>query len=132
MVNVPKKNADILDKEAVADVATIGPHGEPQNSPVWFEWDGEHVLFSQTPAKQKYKNIQHDPRVAISILDPDDPYRRIEVRGYVTSIEPDEDRSFINHLAKAYTGQDEYTYDEPGTERLIVEVLPVHFTTYGE
>jgi PPOX class probable F420-dependent enzyme len=128
----PEKDADILEQKAFAHVATIGPHGEPQNTPVWFDWDGERFLFSQTHDKQKMKNIERDPRVAISIQDPDDPYRRIEIRGRVAKVEPDPDRRFINALNKTYTGEDEYTHDPPGTERLIVQVEPEHFTTYGD
>jgi PPOX class probable F420-dependent enzyme len=128
----PKKYADILDKKAFAHVATIGPDGEPQNNPVWFEWDGERFLFSQTKDKQKFHNIKRDPRVAVSIQDPEDPYRRVEIRGRVTKVEPDADRQFIDRLAKEYMGKDEYTDDPPGTERLIVEVEPEHFTIYGD
>lgn len=127
----PKDYRDILDKHGFAHVATIGPHGEPQNNPVWFEWDGKRFLFSQTKDKQKFRNLKHDSRVAVSIQDPENPYRRVEIRGHVAEIEPDEDREFINHLAKTYRGEDEYQYDPPGTERLIVKVEPDRFTTYG-
>ena len=61
---IPKGYEDLLETTALAHVATIGPHGEPQSNPVWFGWDGEHVKFSQTKTRQKYRNIQRDSRVA--------------------------------------------------------------------
>ena len=91
---------DLLGSTALAHVATIGPHGEPQNNPVWFDWDGEHVKFSQTKARQKYRNLNRDPRIALSIVDPEDPYRYLEIRGVVERIDEDPDRAFINAMAK--------------------------------
>ncbi len=78
---VPSSHVDILDKTAFASIATIGPNGEPQNNPIWFGWIGSQNRFLQTTTRQKYRNMRADGRVALSILDPDDPYRYIEVRG---------------------------------------------------
>ena len=59
---VPEQCRDILAAPAFAHVATIGPHGEPQSNPVWFDWDGRYLRFSQTKTRQKYKNFRRDPR----------------------------------------------------------------------
>jgi PPOX class probable F420-dependent enzyme len=125
---IPDNLIDILEAKGFANVATIGPHGEPQNNPVWYLWDGGTVNFSQTTSKQKIKNIQRDRRVALSILDPENPYRYIEIRGEVVSIEPDPDYAFINRLSNKYMGQD-YPWLKEGEERLIVKVKPLHTTT---
>ncbi len=97
---------DLLESEALAHVATIGPKGEPQSNPVWFDWDGTYILFSQTKDRQKYHNVQRNPQVALSIVDPANPYRYLEVRGKVIRIDEDKDRAFINAMAKKYLGLD--------------------------
>lgn len=125
---IPDEFVDILQKNGFAHVATIGPDGEPQNNPVWYAWDGETIAISQTPGKQKYRNLQRDPRVALSIQDPADPYRYLEVRGEVASVEPDPDYAFIHSLANRYMGQD-YPYLEPDEKRLIVKIRPFHTTS---
>ena len=128
---IDPKFADILDKQGFAFIATVDEDCRPHNTPVWFEWNGEHVLISQTKSKVKYKNMNQNPHVAVSISDPDDPYRNIQIRGHVADISRDDDNNFIDALAKAYTGADSYTYDPPGTERFIVAIAPEHVTTYG-
>jgi PPOX class probable F420-dependent enzyme len=128
---VPEPYLDILQSTALAHVATLGPEGEPQSNPVWFDWDGEHVKFSQTKTRQKYRNLRRDPRVSLSIVDPENPYRYLEIRGVVDRIEEDPDLSFINAMAKKYLGMDEYPYHRPGDERVVVFVEPRHTTHMG-
>ena len=79
---IPDSHVDLLDWDvkALAHVATIGPDGEPQSSPVWFDWDGSHLKFSLTTTRQKYRNLQRDKRVSLSIVDPSNLYRYIEIR----------------------------------------------------
>jgi PPOX class probable F420-dependent enzyme len=128
---IPEKFEDLLNSTALAHVATVGPKGEPQNNPVWFDWDGERIRFSQLPVRQKYRNIQREPRVALSIVDPANPYRYLEVRGVVERVEPDRDGAFMNKLAKKYTGQDTYAGAPPGEGRVTVVVKPEHTTHMG-
>ncbi len=128
---IPEKHRDLLGITAPAHVATIGPKGEPRSNPVWFDWDGEHVRFSQTKARQKYRNLHRDPRTALSIVDPDDPFRYLEIRGAVERIEEDADLALINSMAKKYLGEDEYRNHRPGDERVVVLVKPQHTTKMG-
>ncbi len=128
---IPDTHRDILDKKGFAHVATIGPSGEPHSSPVWYDWDGQHLLFSQTKTRQKYRNLQRDPRVAISITDPDNPYRYLEMRGTLDGVEEDEGNAFINAMAKKYMDEDVYPWHQPGDERIVLKVLPSHTTTMG-
>ena len=128
---IPDSHRDILEKKGLAHVATIGPTGEPHNSPVWFEWDGEHVAFSQTKTRQKYKNLLRDPRVSLSITDPDNPYRRLEIRGTLDGVEEDEGNAFINAMAKKYINEDVYPWHQPGDERIVLRVRPGHTTSMG-
>ncbi|MDQ4062769.1 MAG: PPOX class F420-dependent oxidoreductase [Actinomycetota bacterium] len=128
---IPEGYEDLLESTALVHVATIGPHGEPQNNPVWFGWDGEHVKFSQTKGRQKYRNLGRDPRIAFSIVDPENAYRYIGIRGEVDRIEEDPDLDFINAMAKKYLGMDKYPYHQPGDERVVIFVKPQHTTQMG-
>jgi PPOX class probable F420-dependent enzyme len=122
---------DLLESTALAHVATLGPHGEPQSNPVWFDWDGEHIKFSQTKTRQKYRNLQREPRIALSIVDPENPYRYLEIRGEVTRVEEDPNIDFINSIAKKYLGLDRYPYHQPDDERVVVFVRPEHTIQMG-
>lgn len=128
---IPEGYADLLSSTALAHVATIGPHGEPQVNPVWFGWDGQHLLSSQTKTRQKYRNVQRDPRIALSIVDPENPYRYLEIRGTVVEIREDPDRAFINSMAKKYMDQDVYPWHRPGDERVVIVVQPERTTQMG-
>jgi len=128
---IPEKYADILEKKAFAHVATIGPHGEPQSTPVWIDWDGRYLKFSQTKTRQKYENVKRNPKVALSVTDPDNPYLYLEVRGEVVRIDEDPDKAFIDKMAKKYLGQDKYPWSQPGDERVVVVVEPKHTTHMG-
>ena len=128
---IPASHADLLGQPVLAHVATIGPEGQPQNNPVWFGWDGEHLMFSQTTARQKFRNVKRDPRVAISIVDENNPYRYLEIRGVVERIDPDPDNAFINSMAKKYMGEDVYPWHRPEDERVVIVVRPGHTTQMG-
>lgn len=128
---IPDSHRDILDKKGFAHIATIGPDGEPHSSPVWYGWDGEHFLFSQTKTRQKYRNVQREPRIAVSVTDPDNPYRYLEIRGVVEAVEEDEGNAFINAMAKKYMDQNEYPWHRPGDERIVIKVRPEHTTSMG-
>ena len=131
VTTIPASHSDILETKALAHIATIGPHGEPQNNPVWFDWDGTHLLFSQTKGRQKYHNLERDPRVAISIVDPQNPYRYLEIRGRLVRVDEDPNLDFINRMAKKYMGKDKYPWHQPGDERVVMVVEPEHTTKMG-
>lgn len=131
MAVIPEKYMDILNSTSAAHIATIGPKGEPQSSPVWFGWDGEYVLFSLTKTRQKYRNLKRDPRIALSITDPKLLVRYLEIRGAVVRIDEDHELEFINSMAKKYLGLNKYPWHQPGDERVIVVVKPEHVTYQG-
>ncbi len=114
---IPGSYDDVLRSTAVAHVATIGPRGEPQNNPVWF---GEYLKFSQTKTRQKYMNINRDPRIAVSIVEPENHLRYLEVRGEVVRIDEDPNLHFINEMANKYLGLEKYPYHRPGDERVVI------------
>lgn len=126
---VPQEDLGILSSKGFAHIATLGPNHEPQSTPVWFDWDGTYVRISQTKTRQKYRNVQRDPHVALSITDPANPYHYLEIRGKVARIEDDPNKQFINSLAKKYMGVDTYPYSQPGEERVILYIKPERTTS---
>ena len=120
---VPRRLSDILDKRSFAHVATLRQDGMLSVNPVALIWDGEHIRFSSLKTRLKVKNLQADPRLALSIPDPDNINRYLEVRGTAT-FEDDVDRSFINQIARKYMDTDEYPFDQPGDERVTITVHP--------
>ncbi len=128
---IPESHKDLLETTALADIATIGPDGAPHVNPVWFGWDGKQLSFSQTKTRQKYKNLHKDNRISISIVDPTNPYRYIEIRGKVVEFIEDPDKAFIDSMAKKYLGQDKYPWSQPGDERVVVVVEPERALTMG-
>lgn len=131
MIDIPQKEMGILESKGFAHLATIGPHQEPQSNPVWFDWDGTYLKVSQTKTRQKYRNVQRDPHVALSITDPNNPYHYLEVRGKVVRVEEDTNNRFINSLAKKYMNVDTYPYSQPGEERIVLYIQPEHTTSMG-
>ena len=100
--NVPATHVDLLEKPLFAHLATVRPDGAPQSSVMWFGWDGSRVRFTHTRTRQKFRNLAHDARVAFSIRDEANPYRFLEVRGEVESIEPDPGGAFYVTLQRRY------------------------------
>ena len=128
MANLLQEFADLLHSTVLAHIATIGPKGEPQCTPVWFDWDGNTLRFSQTTTRQKFRNLQREPRLALSMVDPNNPYRSLEIRGKVVRIEEDPDLHFLNALTKRYLGRDTYPFHQPGVEHFVLVVQPEHLT----
>ena len=118
---VPDRYHDILASTTLGHLATVDGEGRPQVNPVWFLWDGEHVLLSVRAATQKYRNLRRDPHVAISLSDPARPERYVELRGEVIAFELYEDLTFVNQLARKYTG-DDYRRGHAGEHRYKVTI----------
>ncbi len=124
---IPDSHLNLLTSTAVANVATIGPDGAPQVNPVWFEWDGTNLRFGQVTTRQKLRNLRRDPRIAVSIVDPDNPIRYLEIRG-IARLEPDPELELTHRLGKKYLGLDRFPYLQPGEERVQVVVEPRRVT----
>ena len=99
---IPAEYADLLTRPLFGHLATVRPDGTPQANPMWFSWDGTHLRFTNTTTRQKHRNVTAEPRIAMSVNDPDQPYRYLEVRGRVERIEPDPGAEFFAELAKRY------------------------------
>ena len=128
---VPESHKDLLEAKGFAHLASNGPEGAPQVHPVWYDLDGDRITVSTTKSRQKYRNLQRDPRVALTILDPENPYRYVEIRGRVAEMEDDPDDRFIDRLANKYLGQDTYPWKAPGDERVKIFIEAEKVNTMG-
>jgi PPOX class probable F420-dependent enzyme len=128
---IPEKYRDLFQKRAFASLGTLMPDGRPQVTPVWCDFDGEHVIFNSAKGRQKDRNVRREPRVAMAIVDPENPYRYMEIRGRVVEISEQGAEAHIDKLAKKYLGVDKYPYRQAGETRVIYKVKPEHTTTMG-
>lgn len=103
---VPERFHDILTRARLGHLATISQAGRPEVNPVWFLWDGEHILLSVKAETRKYRNLMRNPNLAISFADPEHPSRYLEIRGQVIDSQRQFDLSFVNQLAQKHTGTD--------------------------
>jgi PPOX class probable F420-dependent enzyme len=120
---VPEEFRDLLKSRELAHLATVDAQGNPPVNPVWFIWDGQHLLLGVQEATAKYRNLRRNPHLAISILDPENPFRYLELRGKVIDFELYVDLSFVSELSRKYTGRD-YPQETMGLRRfkLTVEI----------
>src|SRR6476619_7364328 len=126
MVNIPDKYLDLLQKKkAFATLATAMPDGSPQVTPVWFDYSGGRVRVNTAKGRVKARNLKKGAPVALAIIDPDNPYRYIQIRGHVRRVTEEGAAAHIDSLAKKYLGQDKYTLGQPGEVRLTCEIEPM-------
>lgn len=128
---IPDKYRDLFSKRAFASLATLMPDGRPQVTPVWCDLEGDLVVFNSAKGRQKDKNVRRDPRVSMAIIDPDNPYRFLEIRGRVVEITEEGADAQIDKLAKKYLGVDKYPYAQPGEIRVIYKIKPEHANMMG-
>ena len=131
MASIPEKYLDLFHKKAFAQLATLMPDGSPQVSPVWVDYDGTHILINSAKGRVKDKNMRRDPRVGLDLLDPENPYRHLSLRGRVVDITERDADAHIDKLAKKYLGQDKYPYRGPGEVRVIYKIEPERAHTMG-
>ncbi len=112
-------------KKAFAGLATIMPDGTPQVTPVWFDYHGGRVRVNTAKGRVKARNLKPGAAVALSIMDPDNPYRYVQIRGRVASATETGADAHINSLAKKYLGKDKYPFRQPGEVRVMYEIEPV-------
>lgn len=112
-----KKAQELIGRPVIANVATVDTEGRPQLTPVWIDLDGGDLVFNTAKGRVKTANLEKNPHVAISIVDPGDPYNVVVVRGSVEGTEDGAD-AHIDSLAKKYLGVDTYPMRQPGEVRI--------------
>lgn len=128
--SVPDQYQDIFLSRSLGHLATISQDGRPQVNPVWFIADGEFVYLSVKPETVKYRNLRANPHIAISISDVSRPERYLEMRGTVVEFELFDNLSWVNQLARKYTGAD-FTAGKDGEHRYKVTIRVDSWTAQG-
>ena len=128
---VPEKYSDLFKKKAFANLGTLMKDGSPQVTPVWFDYDGKHLRINSALGRVKDKNIRRDPRVSVSLQDPQNPYRYVEIRGRVVDITETGADDHINKLSQKYLGKPVYPFRQPGEVRVLYKIEPEKVSSMG-
>jgi PPOX class probable F420-dependent enzyme len=118
------KYRDLFDKKGFAHLATVGADGRPQVTPVWYDFDGQHIRINTARGRVKDRNLARNPRVALSIQDPENPYRYVQIQGRVVEMTEQGADAHIDALAKKYMGKDKYPGRTPGEVRVTAKIAP--------
>jgi PPOX class probable F420-dependent enzyme len=122
---IPEQFLDLVrDKKAFAHVATVMSDGSPQVTPIWLDYKDGKVRINTARGRVKARNLRKGSRVALSIQDPDNPYRYVQIRGVVSNETEQGADAHIDSLAKKYLGQDKYPFRRPGEVRVTYEIEP--------
>ncbi|MRH28382.1 TIGR03618 family F420-dependent PPOX class oxidoreductase [Microbacterium sp. SYP-A9085] len=125
---IPDSRRDLLERPLFGHLGTIRPDDTAQVTPMWFEFDGEHVRFTHTTKRQKYRNLKRNPSMALSIVDPDNPVHYLEIAGRLVEIVPDPEGAFYVRLQNWY-GDPSTTPPANKADRVIL-VMSIERTTH--
>lgn len=132
MAQVPAQFTDLLTtKITFAHLGTTMKDGAPQVTPVWFSYDGDHILLNSAKGRLKDRNMRARPKVAMSILDPENAYRYLQIMGHVIDVTETGADAHIDALAKKYMGKDTYPFRAAGEVRVIYKVAIDKVQTMG-
>lgn len=127
---VPVKS--FLQKPHFAVLATITPSGRPQATPVWYLLENGYVLINTSEGRKKLHNLRANPRVALTIVDPDDPYRYVQIQGKVVKFDRERGARDIDRLSMRYRGRVHRYLPSDGPEkRVSILIRPLRFNTNG-
>lgn len=124
MVKLSDTIQQLLQKRVLCFFATVMPDGSPQMTQTWIDTDGQYILINTVEGYQKHRNVQRDPRVTISVVDPARRERAVSIRGRVVDITREGAEVQFKQLIQRYLGQEEYRYGQPGQVRILLKVAP--------
>jgi PPOX class probable F420-dependent enzyme len=132
MAPVPENYLDLVQqKKAFANLATMMPDGTPQVTPIWIDYADGKIRMNTAKGRTKARNLKPGVPVALSIMDPDNPYRYVQIRGQVASAREDGADAHIDALAKKYLDKDKYPFRQPGEVRIMYEIEPLSVSGMG-
>lgn len=114
----------LLEEPVIANLATVGGDGSPHLTPVWVDVDGDDVVINTVEGRAKTRNLRRSAAVAVSVVDPADPFRVVALQGSVADISTEDADAHIDRLARKYLGVDSYPMRQPGEERVKVRIRP--------
>jgi PPOX class probable F420-dependent enzyme len=130
MAEIPETFRDLFTKPTFANLVTLMPDGSPQVTPVWCDLQDNMVVVNTAKDRLKDRNMQRDPRVALAISDPANPYRYIQIRGRIAERTENGADAHIDRMAKKYMGVDSYPYRQPGEVRVMYKIQPERVQAY--
>ena len=128
---IPDNFLDLFNKKAFGSLSTLMPDGSPQTNPVWVDYQDGEVWVNTAVGRLKDRNMKRDPRVSVAVIDPDNPYRFVEIRGKVREVTQDGAPQHIDKMAKKYLDKDKYPFARPGEQRVLIKIAPDKFSTMG-
>ena len=131
MTEIPENYRDLFSKPAFAHLVTLMPDGSPQVTPVWVDLDGNTVVINTAKGRLKDRNMRRDPRVALEISDPANPYRYLQVRGRIADFTEEGADAHIDRMAKKYLDKDTYPFRQPGEVRVMFKITPEQVQGWG-
>jgi PPOX class probable F420-dependent enzyme len=132
MAEIPAAFRDLLEqKKAFANIATVMADGSPQVTPVWFDYTNGKIRMNTAKGRVKSRTLKQGAKVALAIMDPDNAYRYMQIRGHVERVIEQGADAHIDSLAKKYLGKDKYPYAQPGEQRMTIEITPEAVQTMG-
>ncbi len=131
MTQIPEQYRDLLEEPITASLATVLPNGQPQVTPVWCDLEDGLIRVNTAKGRQKHKDMVDRPQVTVMAIDPQNPYRYLEVRGRVARIEEEGADAHIDLLAKQYMGVDRYPNHDPDETRVIAYIEPIKVSGLG-
>jgi len=123
MAKLSKEAVRMIEGKNFTHLATLMPDGSPQVIPVWVDYDNGFILVNTTKERIKYRNVKRDPRIALSIIDSDDPYTMLAIRGKVVKIITKGTGEHIEKLSMKYIGK-KFPWKSPGQKRIILKIKP--------
>ncbi len=123
MVSIPENVRDLFERPIVSVLATLMADGQPQLTPVWCDYDGKYVRINTARGRQKDRNMTKRARVTVLLMDPQNPYHWVEVRGHIVETTEAGAREHIDQLARKYTGKN-YVYQQPDQVRVLYRIEP--------
>ena len=128
---IPANYVDLFQKRAFGSLATLMPDGRPQVTPVWIDMEGGKLVVNSAKGRAKDKNMRRDPRVSIAVIDPDNPYRYLEIRGRVIEVTESGADQHIDKMAQKYLDKDKYPFRKAGEVRVRYVIEPEQFSSMG-
>ena len=132
MAAIPEKYLDLIQlKKAIANLASVMPDGTPQVTPVWFDYTNGKIRVNSAKGRTKTRNMTEGAPVALAIVDPDNAYSYIQIRGRVAHVTETGAAAHIDSLAKKYLDKDKYPFAQPGEVRVMFEIEPAAVQVMG-
>ncbi|MDE1728337.1 PPOX class F420-dependent oxidoreductase [Candidatus Nitrosotalea okcheonensis] len=116
--------AQLIEDKNLAFVATLMKNNSPQITPVWIDLVDGKIIVNTAEGRVKQRNVSRDPRVAISIVDRNNPYNMVTIRGQVVEQTVEGADEHIDKMAKKYLGVDKYPFAMPGEKRIMLKIVP--------